>query len=75
MIAIASDHRGFKLKEEVKQFFENNNIEYIDYGPDNEERVDAFDYAKVVCEEIQKGICDKGVLICGTRFGYEYYCK
>lgn len=73
MIGIASDHRGFKLKEEVKRFLDNNKVEYIDYGPDNEDRVDAFDYAKVVCEEIQKGICDRGILICGTRISNEYY--
>lgn len=66
MIGIASDHRGYKLKEEIKSFLTTNNVEFIDYGPDNEDRVDALDYAKVVCEEIQNGVCDKGILICGT---------
>ncbi|MBQ5884356.1 MAG: RpiB/LacA/LacB family sugar-phosphate isomerase, partial [Clostridia bacterium] len=32
MIAIASDHAGFPLKEEIKKFLEEKNIEFIDCG-------------------------------------------
>lgn len=32
MIAIGADHGGYKLKEEIKKFFEEKNIEYKDYG-------------------------------------------
>ena len=40
MIAIGSDHGGYKLKEEIKKYLEEKDIEYIDCGCMNEERVD-----------------------------------
>ncbi len=30
MIAIGSDHGGYKLKEEIKKYFEEQNIDYQD---------------------------------------------
>ena len=38
MIAIGSDHGGYKLKEEIKRYLEEKNIEYKDYGCENELR-------------------------------------
>ena len=35
MIAIASDHGGFELKKAIVAYFEENNIEYVDYGTDS----------------------------------------
>ena len=40
MIAIGSDHGGYKLKEEIKKYLEEKQIEYIDVGTENEERTD-----------------------------------
>ena len=34
MIAIGSDHGGYKLKEKIKKFLEEKDIEYRDYGTD-----------------------------------------
>ena len=31
-IGIGSDHGGFELKEHIREYLENNNIEYVDYG-------------------------------------------
>lgn len=69
MIAIASDHRGYKIKEEIKKYFDDNEIKYIDFGTNSEERTDYPKEARLVALSIQKGECKKGILICGTGLG------
>ena len=69
MIAIGSDHGGFKLKEEIKKYLEEKGIEYKDFGCESEERTDYPVYAKEVAKAIQNGECDKGILVCGTGLG------
>lgn len=67
-IAIASDHGGYKLKEEVVNYFIENKVEYIDFGTNSLDSVDypvfAHKVAKAVSEEY-----DFGVLICTTGVG------
>lgn len=69
MIAIGSDHGGYKLKEEIKKYLEEKNIEYKDVGTDSEERTDYPIYAKKVAELIQSKECDKGILLCKSGCG------
>ncbi len=69
MIAIGCDHGGFALKQELIERFKSNNIEFKDFGCYNTDSVDYPDYAKVVCEAVLSGECEKGVLICGTGIG------
>lgn len=69
MIAIGADHGGYKLKAEIKRYLEEKNIEYKDYGTENEERTDYPIYAKKVSEAIQRKECDRGILICRSGYG------
>ena len=69
MIAIGSDHGGYKLKEEIKKYLSEIGIEYKDFGTDSEERTDYPIYAKKVAESIQNKECDKGILICRSGIG------
>ncbi len=69
MIYIASDHAGYKRKEEIKIFLESNNINYEDLGPSSDGAVDYADYAKKVCNKIKKNQKSKGILICGSGTG------
>ena len=69
MIAIGSDHGGYKLKEEIKKYLEEKDIEYKDVGTDSEERTDYPIYAKKVAELIQSKECDKGILLCKSGCG------
>lgn len=68
-IAIGSDHAGFPLKEVVRKYLEDNNLEYIDFGTYGLNRVDYPDYAIKVAEVVAEGRCVKGVVICGTGIG------
>lgn len=69
MIAIACDHGGFALKQEIIASFKANGTEFKDFGCMTEEAVDYPDYAKVVAKAVLSGECEKGVLICGTGIG------
>ena len=69
MIAIGSDHGGYKLKEEIKKYLSEIGIEYKDFGTDSEERTDYPIYAKKVAESIQNKECDKGILLCKSGCG------
>ena len=69
MIAIGSDHGGYRLKEEIKKYLDEKNIEYKDLGCFNEERVDYPNVAEEVAEEVQSKKCDKGILICRSGIG------
>ena len=69
MIAIACDHRGYKMKEEILKYFKDHKIEYKDFGTFSEERIDYPEKAKVVAQAIQNGEVEKGILICGTGLG------
>lgn len=69
MIAIGSDHGGYKLKEEIKKYLEEKGIEYKDYGTENEERTDYPIYATKVAKAIVEKECDKGILLCRSGHG------
>ncbi len=69
MIAIGSDHGGYRLKEEIKKYLDEKNIEYKDLGCFNEERVDYPNVAEEVAKEVQSKKCDKGILICRSGIG------
>lgn len=66
-IAIASDHAGFPLKEEIKKILDSLQIAYDDYGTRDTESVDYPDYATKVAREVQNG--RRGILCCGTGIG------
>ncbi|MFW5980419.1 MAG: ribose 5-phosphate isomerase B [Halanaerobiaceae bacterium] len=68
-IVIGSDHAGYELKEEIKNYLQENNINYKDVGTDSIESVDYPDYAYEVGKPVAAGEFDKGILICGTGIG------
>ena len=68
-IAIGADHGGYKLKEEIKKYLEEKNIEFKDFGVYSEERADYPYIAKEVCKEVQGKNYDLGIIICKTGYG------
>ena len=68
-VCIASDHAGFKLKENIKDFLVNKNISIIDLGPINENSVDYPDYAKKVSIRVNMKKSQVGILVCGSGTG------
>ncbi len=68
MLYLGSDHRGFKLKENIKKYFETHEIEYIDCGTDSDEITHYPLIAKKVLEQMNP-TKDLAVLICGSGVG------
>lgn len=69
MIALGADHGGYKLKEEIKKYFDEKGIEYRDFGTDSEERTDYPIYAKKVAQAVQSKECEGGILLCRSGYG------
>jgi len=68
-VALGSDHEGYKLKESLKQYLQKLNIEYTDFGCNNEQSVDYPDIGFKVSIEVKNERYDRGILICGTGIG------
>ncbi len=68
-IAIASDHAGFEMKEEVKGFLKELGHEYKDFGTEDKKPVDYPDFALKVANAVSKNECERGILFCGTGLG------
>lgn len=69
MLAIGSDHGGYELKEHIKKHLEEKGVEFKDYGTYSEASVDYPDCARPVCEAVQNGEAEAGILVCGTGIG------
>jgi RpiB/LacA/LacB family sugar-phosphate isomerase len=67
-IVIGADHRGFLLKEKLKDSL-SKNYKVIDAGTNSAESVDYPDIAEAIAKEIQSGKAERGILICGSGVG------
>jgi len=66
-IALASDHAGYKLKQELLSYL--SNFEVIDFGTDSPQSMDYPDIGFAAAEAVAKGECERGILICGSGIG------
>ena len=70
MIILASDHAGYPLKEEIKKFFNRENIIAIDVGCYSKEQLDDYpDFAKAGNLRVVEDPRNVGIYICGTGIG------
>ena len=68
-VVIASDHAGFKLKQEIKKFLIKKIKNLLDLGTKNTNSVDYPDYAHLLSKKIKKDKNQFGILICGSGTG------
>ena len=68
-LGIASDHRGFKLKQELISILKEKGYFIKDYGTDSEASCDYPDYAYKLGMGILNHEVDKGIAICGSGIG------
>ena len=69
MIAIASDHGGYLLKEHIKAYLAAKGITCEDFGTDSTESCDYPIFAKAAAEAVASGRCERGIVICTTGMG------
>ena len=69
MIAIASDHGGYPLKEHIKAYLAAKGITCEDFGTDSTESCDYPNFGKAAAQAVADGRCDRGIVICTTGIG------
>ena len=73
-LGFASDHRGFKLKNQLIQSLKDQ-YEVEDYGTHTEESTDYPYYAFKLAEKVVNQEVEFGVAICGTGIGISIACN
>ena len=68
-IAMASDHAGYNLKQDVRAWLENHGAQVKDYGCYSTESCDYPDFAHPLAEAVEKGEQPLGIVICSTGNG------
>ncbi len=68
-VCIASDHAGYSLKEDIKNYLINKNVSIFDLGPYNNDSVDYPDYAKKLAKRVKLRKSGVGILVCGSGTG------
>ena len=69
LIAMASDHAGYRYKERIKSVLENWGYTVRDFGTSSEERVDYPPYVRAAALAVTKGECDAGIVLGGSGNG------
>jgi len=68
-IAIGSDHRGFALKQRVKDLLKDGGYQTEDFGSFDNKQAEYPNIARAVGEAVAAGKFERGILICGTGIG------
>ena len=68
-IAIACDHGGYLLKQDILIWLEEHNIDYEDFGCYNQDSVDYPIFGEKAARAVASGECDRGIVICTTGIG------
>ncbi len=68
-IGLASDHAGYPLKEQVKEWLTARGYEYKDYGTNSTDSCDYPQFGHALAVAVENGQCQTGIAICGTGNG------
>lgn len=68
-IALASDHRGFKIKHTLAEFLKEKGYNVRDYGTYSSEPCDYPDYTYLACDAVRKKKADRAIVLCYTGIG------
>jgi ribose 5-phosphate isomerase B len=68
-IAMANDHAGTHLKEEIKSYLEAEGHEVQDFGTYDEEGCDLSDFVYPASLAVASGKCDRGIFVDGVGYG------
>ena len=69
ILAIASDHAGYRMKVSMIKHLEEKGYRVKDIGTDSEETVNYPDYGHPLAEAVESGSCTLGISLCGSGNG------
>ena len=75
-VYLGSDHRGFKLAEEIHLWLMENNVAEENLGAEKFDENDDYAYyaqkvAEKVVQELKQGLQTRGIVICGSGVGMD----
>jgi len=68
-IALASDHAGFALKDELAAWLRDSGHVILDLGTNSSESVDYPEFGARLARAVASGEADRGIAICGSGIG------
>ena len=68
-IAMANDHAGYALKEEIKAYLQQVGHEVLDFGTHDQESCDLPDYIYPAAMAVAEGKADRGIFVDGVGYG------
>ena len=68
-IALAADHAGYLLKDDLAAWLRDQGHEVSDLGTNGPERVDYPEYGARLARAIAGGEAERGVAVCGSGIG------
>ena len=68
-ISIGNDHAGTEYKNEVVNYLKNKGFVVTNYGTDSSDSVDYPDFVHPVAKDVNNGVVDLGIIICGSGNG------
>ena len=68
-IALAADHAGFALKDELAAWLREGGHEVIDLGTDSTDSVDYPEFGARLANAVASGEAERGVAVCGSGIG------
>jgi len=68
-LAIACDHAGYEMKQELLKYLGNKGYEITDFGTNSSVSMDYPDTAHPLANAVESGIYDFGITICGSGNG------
>jgi ribose 5-phosphate isomerase B len=68
-IALAADHAGFGLKDELVAWLRQQGHEVSDLGTNGPDSVDYPQFGKKLAEAVANGEAERGIVVCGSGIG------
>jgi ribose 5-phosphate isomerase B len=68
-IALAADHAGYLLKDELAAWLREQGHQVIDLGTNGPESVDYPEYGAKLARAVAAGEADRGIAVCGSGIG------
>src|SRR5919106_4683295 len=68
-VALAADHSGYALKEQLKAHLASRGHEVLDLGAHDETPTDYPDHAEAVGRAVRDARAERGILVCGSGVG------
>src|SRR5512145_159788 len=68
-IAVASDHAGYPLKEEIKRVLKDDGHVIEDFGTTSESAVDLPDHVYPAALAVGEGRAERGIFVDGVGYG------